>query len=87
MNSDFDSIRDGLPEPQYELLCRIFSRKGLAKNSRLLCTLAFLQAEGDQVNLKKILNLCIENEDDFRRAYEVLLQGYLFCGYPRAIES
>lgn len=29
----------------------------------------------------------IKGKKDFERAYEVLLQGYLFCGYPRAIES
>lgn len=52
-----------------------------------MCSLGYLQAEGDWKNLVRILDLYIRNENDFRKAYEALLQGYLFCGYPRAIES
>lgn len=66
---------------------RVLKRKGLSRNIRLLCSQAFLQAEGEWTNLGRVLDLYIENEGDLIRAYEVLLQGYLFCGYPRAIES
>jgi 4-carboxymuconolactone decarboxylase len=53
----------------------------------MLCSIGYLQAEGDWKNLTRILDFFVGNEDDFRKAYETLLQGYLFCGYPRAIES
>ena len=87
MSCKSDRLKEIFPSGQCELLEKILSRKGLSRNTRLLCSLAYLQAEGDWINLKKVLDLYIENEGDFRRAYEILLQGYLFCGYPRAIES
>jgi len=70
-----------------QLFKRLLFRKGLSIKKRLQCSLACLQAEGDWKNLAAILDLFIKGKKDFDRAYEVLLQGYLFCGYPRAIES
>ena len=70
-----------------QLLKRLLFRKGLSTTKRLLCSLAYLQAEGDSKYLAGVLDLFIKGKADFRKAYEVLLQGYLFCGYPRAIES
>ncbi|UCE66985.1 MAG: carboxymuconolactone decarboxylase family protein [Candidatus Zixiibacteriota bacterium] len=87
MGFNSDRLIEIFPSGRYELLQRILSRKGLSGNIRLLCSLAYLQAEGDWINLKKVLDLYIESEGDLQRAYEVLLQGYLFCGYPAAIES
>jgi 4-carboxymuconolactone decarboxylase len=69
------------------LLADIFSREGLAEEDRWLCSLAFLQGEGDRENLTRILEVYITDYNRLRRAYEILLQGYLFCGYPKAIES
>jgi len=87
MSVNYNRFKEVFSSRQYELLKRLLSRKGLSENTRLLCSLAFLQAEGDRTNLIKTLDLYIEDESDFKKAYEVLLQGYLFCGYPKAIES
>jgi 4-carboxymuconolactone decarboxylase len=87
MSANSDRIKEVFSSRQYELLKKLLSREGLSEDFRLLCSLAFLQAEGDRVNLGKVLDIYIEDEGDFKRAYEVLLQGYLFCGYPKAIES
>ncbi len=87
MSFNSDRLKELFPPEHCAFLQRILTRKGLSRNIRLLCSLAYLQAEGDWINLRKILDLYIENEGDLIRAYEVLLQGYLFCGYPRAIES
>jgi len=68
-------------------LGRLFSRGGLSERHRFLCTIACLQAAGDTRNLTAMLRLSISDLDDLVGVYELLLQGYLFCGYPRAIES
>jgi len=87
-------MKYNLDDPEYrftarkrQLLKRLLFRRGLSITKRLQCSLAYLQAEGDWKNLAAILDLFIKGKMDFDRAYEVLLQGYLFCGYPRAIES
>jgi 4-carboxymuconolactone decarboxylase len=87
-------MKYNLDDPKYrfaarkrQLLKRLLFRKGLSVTKRLQCSLAFLQAEGDWMNLSGILDLFITGKQNFGKAYEVLLQGYLFCGYPRAIES
>lgn len=49
--------------------------------------MAFLQAEADWENLTRVLDIYIADYPSLLKAYEILLQGYLFCGYPRAIES
>jgi len=68
-------------------LRNIFSREGLDQSRRAASAIAYLQALGDSENLVTYLRLFIQKESDLTAAYEVLLQGYLFCGYPRAIES
>lgn len=80
-------VRQLFGNSRAEKLDIIFSRRGLSSEKRLLCTVACLQALGDTRNLKRILELAVRETDDYRAVYEVLLQGYLFCGYPRAIES
>ncbi len=72
---------------QADQLDTLFSRRGLSGETRLLCMVACLQATGDSPNLLRMLELAISKPDDYRAVYEILLQGYLFCGYPRAIES
>jgi 4-carboxymuconolactone decarboxylase len=34
-----------------------------------------------------MLDMAINGPSDIEIVYEILLQGYLFCGYPKAIES
>ena len=70
-----------------EALEIMFARDGLSARDRFLCSISCLQAAGDSDNLTAMLKLAIDNPEDLRDVYEVLLQGYLFCGYPRAIES
>jgi 4-carboxymuconolactone decarboxylase len=65
----------------------IFRRPGLSGKRRVYCAIAALQAISEWRDLTRLLDTTIHGEADVRPAYEILLQGYLFCGYPRAIES
>jgi 4-carboxymuconolactone decarboxylase len=65
----------------------IFKREGLDDRQRLLSSVAGLQASGNIPGLTVMIDLAISDLADLTAVYEVLLQGYLFCGYPRAIES
>ncbi len=87
MKSNPDLAIKLFPDRERGLIKKLFSRDGISEETRLICSIAFLQAEDDHKNLTNILNLYINNEEELRKAYETLLQGYLFCGYPRAIES
>lgn len=75
------------PGKKYETIRKVFSREGLSVENRLLCSISFLQAVEDIEFLKIILDLYINKDEELRKAYEVLSQGYLFYGYPKAIES
>jgi len=87
MKYDPDRLIDPFSPRKRDLLKRVLSRRRFSRSGRLICSIGYLQAEGDSRNLVRVLDLFIRNEKDFRKAYETLLQGYLFCGYPRAIES
>lgn len=76
-----------IPEREFKRLDRMFAREGLSSNLRMAAAIACLQGAGDSANLTPILRLAVNGRKDFVEIYEVLLQGYLFCGYPRAIES
>jgi alkylhydroperoxidase/carboxymuconolactone decarboxylase family protein YurZ len=76
-----------LGDKKYGAMKRILARGGLSEHLRLVSSIASLQASGGWEELVAILNLAITDGDDLNVAYELLLQGYLFCGYPRAIES
>lgn len=53
----------------------------------MLCSLSCLQALGDNRLLTGLLTIALKAGLDLAEVYEILLQGYLFSGYPRAIES
>ena len=65
----------------------MFGRRGLSARLRLICSAACLQATGDGEKLRKVLSLAICDNKSLSLHYEILLQGYLFSGYPKAIES
>lgn len=87
MKLDIDRASNLFPEEKLAVLKRVFARDGLDEQTRLVCCISCLQALGDKSNLVPVLSLAVGNRHDLRIVYEVLLQGYLFCGYPRAIES
>jgi len=62
-------------------------QKLLPFRMRLLALIAACQAIGRQKILKGLLRLALESDIDFKEIYEILLQGHLFIGYPKAIES
>jgi 4-carboxymuconolactone decarboxylase len=76
-----------LGDRKYTPFTRIFRREGLTVEQRLLSSIASLQASGNTQGLAVLLDLAIDDQEDLVFVYEILLQGYLFCGYPRAIES
>jgi 4-carboxymuconolactone decarboxylase len=68
-------------------LAMLFSRKIISARQKKLCSIACLQAIGDRHGLTRMLEMALSDTKDIKPVYETLLQGYLFCGYPRAIES
>ncbi len=76
-----------LGDARCDSLLRMFRREGLTVDRRMLSSIASLQASGNAQGLSVMLDLAINQPDDLELVYEVLLQGYLFCGYPKAIES
>jgi 4-carboxymuconolactone decarboxylase len=87
MNLDWQKAESLIQKDSLNKLRSIFSREGLSIDKRALSLVASLQALGDYDNLSSLLRVIIEDNQDFRLVYESLLQGYLFCGYPKAIES
>ncbi len=87
MRLDHERAPGLLEDKKYGVMKRIFVREGLSGYLRLVSSIASLQACGDWRNLVAILDLAIADSDDLKIAYELLLQGYLFCGYPKAVES
>jgi 4-carboxymuconolactone decarboxylase len=82
-----DRISRLFDEERYRSFMRIFRRGGLTEDQRILSSIASLQASGSVEGLTALLDLAVGGPDDLVSVYEILLQGYLFCGYPRAIES
>jgi 4-carboxymuconolactone decarboxylase len=64
-----------------------FDYKLIDKKTRLLSLIAAGQASAVWKVLKGLIGWASQTGVDGRLIYEVLLQGYLFCGYPIAIES
>lgn len=87
MNLNDDAVLELLGERKYSSFMRIFRRAGLTDEQRLLSSIASLQAAGNVPGLTVLIDLAVGGPGDLASVYEVLLQGYLFCGYPRAIES
>jgi len=87
MKLNWNEIQIKFDSGRTDVIKRIFSRPGLSEEKRIIASIACLQGMGDFENLEKILKIVIETQDDLTKAYEILLQGYLFCGYPIAIES
>jgi len=69
------------------MLSRLFSRRVISDRQKSLCSVACLQAVSDDVALSGMLDLALSDHGALVPLYEVILQGYLFCGYPRAIEA
>jgi alkylhydroperoxidase/carboxymuconolactone decarboxylase family protein YurZ len=70
-----------------DLVKNEFDYRILPERLRLLTSMAACQGLGLNDKLKGFINWGIDYGIDIREIYEILLQGYLFCGYPRAIES
>jgi len=87
MNLDWNKAKSIFQENKFNKLRSIFARNGLSDVKRTLSLTATLQALGDIENLSFFLRAIIKDNHDLRLVYETLLQGYLFCGYPKAIES
>ena len=54
---------------------------------RLLTFIAACQASSKPTILKGLLKWALKSDIDPKEIYEILLQGHLFVGYPKAIES
>lgn len=66
---------------------REFDYKILSKRLRLLSFISACQAVGDFQTLKGAFKWALDSGVDAVEIYEVLLQGHLFIGYPKALES
>ena len=87
MKLKWDEIQNKFNIGRVDVIKPVFSRSGLSEEKRIVASIACLQGMGDFENLEKMLMIVIDTQDDLVKAYELLLQGYLFCGYPIAIES
>ena len=70
-----------------KLVSSEFKYKLIDKKTRLLSLISGGQASANWKVLKGLIRWASQIGVDGRKIYEVLLQGYLFCGYPKAIES
>jgi 4-carboxymuconolactone decarboxylase len=88
MNIDFVKYFHGSDSYKFvDLIKSEFDFKILPERLRLLTSIAACQALGLNDKLKGFIDWGIDCGIAIREIYEVLLQGHLFCGYPRAIES
>jgi len=87
MPNSFSNLTDLFGLDRGGRLQSLFLRDQLSIRERTLCSIACLQAVGDSGDLEKILRFAVDGKIDLVAIYETMLQGYLFCGYPRAIES
>jgi 4-carboxymuconolactone decarboxylase len=70
-----------------ETVERVFTDTDLSPRYRRLTAMAACQALNATGLLKGFIAWGFDSGIDYCEIYEVLLQGHLFCGYPRAIES
>ncbi len=63
------------------------NKKLLPFRIQLLTLIAACQATGRPKILKGLLRWALKSDIDPGEIYEILLQGHLFIGYPKAIES
>jgi len=83
------------PSPRYRQLARAFDRAGgeepapggIGPAARGLVLAAAAAAQGRRDVLRDALRLALERGATAGALYEVLLQTYLFAGYPRAINA
>ncbi len=87
MRLDIEKAAGLFAEDKFQSIQRMFRRGGLDERRRILVCLSALEAAGNYLDLTGMLKSTIEIQTDMIESYEVLLQGYLFCGYPKAIES
>ncbi len=57
------------------------------EKTRILCFIAGSQACGEYEIMRGLINWALDRGVTIDTIYEILLQGHLFVGYPRALES
>lgn len=65
----------------------VLQRPGLDRKTRLLCFVSLLTAQGHKNFLKGFIRAARDAGCTPQELYEVILQNYLFAGYPAAIEG
>ena len=63
------------------------NNSALTRKTRLICLVAGAQAACRRDILRGLIVRALDLKITIREIYEALLQGHLFCGYPKAIES
>jgi len=63
------------------------SNEGLSASNRVLVSISASLAAGKYKSLKGLIELAIERKVPVSKIYEVILQSYLFLGYPKALEG
>lgn len=66
---------------------KLFSRQGLDLRRRLLCAISALTTTDQPEHLRFFLHWALHEKLNPLEIYEVILQSYLFAGYPAAIEG
>jgi len=88
MNIDFTKYFNGpTAENIRQYVEAEFDYNKLSKELRLLTFISASQASKQMAELKGLIKWALDSSVKPAEIYEVLLQGYLFLGYPVAIES
>jgi len=88
MINDFAKYLGGRQKKQLQKFIQSeFNYGALSKKKRLIIFIAACQAAVKPDILKGLIKWSLASNVKPSEIYEVLLQGYLFCGYPSAIES
>ncbi|UCE20211.1 MAG: carboxymuconolactone decarboxylase family protein [Gemmatimonadota bacterium] len=83
----YESIVGDIDESHFERLWETFCRAGLDLRKRLLCAISTLVTMGKSRHLEFFIEWALSENVVPVEINEVILQSYLFAGYPAAIEG
>ena len=83
----YQAVFGHIDEEYIDRAGKLFSRQGLDLRRRLLCAISALTTSDQPEHLRFFLQWAFHEKLNLPEIYEVILQSYLFAGYPAAIEG
>lgn len=65
----------------------LFAQNSLTARQKSIISIAALTAIGDLNQLKSQMNLGFENNLTLNETKEILVQSYVYCGFPRSLNA